>query len=603
LTHRPKWRALSAYHAGALGPDGRRRVEQHLATCEPCTAGLARIEAYDEVARTVRAQRTPPMAARLGAEAAVVASLAGEVRNQPNPEVPETLGAKAAALTGVFAEAANAETPVLDWAAIEAGVFAAGAAQAEPVGPKEREGEHEPKWRALLAYHEGALSDAGRARLEAHLASCRVCQRTLASMGTYDEVADALQRSTPEVAFERIEPSLRRASRRPHRGRWLATGAGVLAAAAAFALLVRPAEPSVPVATSEPVAEPLVEEASPLTATVVAVGGDVRVAGRAVDLGAALDETDAVTLAPDAAVHVRLASGTGFALAGAAELALSRLRDDGIELELRRGRVQSQVRTGTPYSVRAGPYVVRVRGTRFEVRREGDDVAVTVDEGVVEVLRDGALVALLPAPAQWSSRDGFQSSPQGSVRAPWGLSLAPSEGADVQLAPTDRLVRWEIGGATFVAAGGLAMRAPPGPLALTAIDAQGRRHDATVEVAAEGALVEDTVVLPEEQPSRRGTLRPEDIQSVVRPSVARMQRCYERILRRMNPELEGSYALRVTVQRDGSVRRVRVVTDADAPPPFVACLETIARRWRFPSPEGGPTATFRLPLRFDVSAH
>lgn len=603
MTHSPKWRALSAYHAGALGPAGRRRVERHLAECERCAEALARVRAYEASVAEVRAQPTPAVPERLGAEAAALAHLGFEVRAEPVPPVPDRLGAEAVALVRVAREASEGALPSLDWDAMEARVLAA-VGGAGPSAAEASDG-HAPKWRALLAYHEEALSPDGRTRLERHLERCPVCREALASMGAYDEVADSVRGAAPEVAFERIEPSVRRAAHRRRRQRWFGAAAAVLAAAAAVALWLRPTpRPIEPprVAVTQP-SPPEVTEPARLQATVVAVGGDVRVGERGVALGTALQEEDALALAPGAALHVRLASGTGFAIAGSGELALSRLRADGVALALRRGRVVSQVRTGTHYAVEAGPYRVQVRGTRFEVRRDGERVAVTVDEGVVEVLREGALVALLPAPAFWSSHDDFEAAPLGSLRAPRGLSDAAAGWGTIRLAPSERFARWEIDGETFDAAGGLAMRAPLGPLTLVAYDGRGRRYRAEIEVAEEGALVEDPALVPDPIPTRQGTLRAEDIQAVVQPSVGRMQRCYERILRRMNPELEGTYALRVTVQRDGSVRRVRVITDADAPPPFVACLEGIARRWQFPSPEGGPTATFRLPLRFGVSTH
>ena len=40
---------------------------------------------------------------------------------------------------------------------------------------------HVPKTAALMAYESGALSPAGRARLERHLRACPLCQRELAA--------------------------------------------------------------------------------------------------------------------------------------------------------------------------------------------------------------------------------------------------------------------------------------------------------------------------------------------------------------------------------------------------------------------------------------
>jgi hypothetical protein len=90
------------------------------------------------------------------------------------------------------------------------------------------------------------------------------------------------------------------------------------------------------------------------------------------------------------------------------------------------------------------------------------------------------------------------------------------------------------------------------------------------------------------------------IREVVTPRVEQLKRCYERSLRRTHPELAGSYVLRVIVGADGHVRRVRVVTDGEMPPPFVTCLQLEAQAWVFPRPEGDGAVTFDLPLAFSA---
>src|SRR5690606_29359211 len=74
---------------------------------------------------------------------------------------------------------------------------------------------HRPKTAALLAYADGALSDAGRARLERHLARCEVCRRELAAMKLYERMAeDARETPAPEGDYARMELTRARAAPR-----------------------------------------------------------------------------------------------------------------------------------------------------------------------------------------------------------------------------------------------------------------------------------------------------------------------------------------------------------------------------------------------------
>ena len=92
-----------------------------------------------------------------------------------------------------------------------------------------------------------------------------------------------------------------------------------------------------------------------------------------------------------------------------------------------------------------------------------------------------------------------------------------------------------------------------------------------------------------------GYLSPEQIEATVRPSIRMLRSCYERDLRRTDPDLRGSYVLRVVVGRDGAVRRATVSTDDDLPHTLRSCLVRHASEWQFPEPVGGPV-TFDLPL-------
>ncbi len=72
--------------------------------------------------------------------------------------------------------------------------------------------------------------------------------------------------------------------------------------------------------------------------------------------------------------------------------------------ELQAGRIGLQVppqRPEAPFVVMAGPYRVRVVGTRFSIEMNAEQVAVGVIEGVVEVEREGRVVRLR-AGQSWS---------------------------------------------------------------------------------------------------------------------------------------------------------------------------------------------------------
>lgn len=275
---------------------------------------------------------------------------------------------------------------------------------------------------------------------------------------------------------------------------------------------------------------------------------------------------------------------------------LTRLREDGIELALVAGRVSSEVRTGTRYVVHAGPYAIEVRGTRFAVRREGEVVSVQVDSGTVAVLEGDALLAILQAPAQWRSHPAPTASGAGAAERARATS-ATADWPALRL-PASRFVWIELDGTAFPAAGGLAMRAPPGEHEVVAFDARGIRHRTTVTLRDEGMTLDERELEPERLVPRRGHLPPEVISGVVQPRISALRRCYERSLRRTSPDLEGSYTLRVTVGADGAVRGVRVLTNGETPPPFVRCLELEASAWVFPRPEGDAALSFDLPLAF-----
>ncbi len=618
-------RALEAYVARRLTPRGRARVEAWLARSPEAQRLCASVRAYAAVReaaadlaapsrfKTCPAEAEPALFARIAAARALDAALDQARELAPDRVAVEgfearTLASVAAAVTlGEVLAFVRDDAPEVDASRLEAGLLAKLTARTD-VGEVSRNASPQRSEPGAGA-NETPLARATSPTT--HTDPVALERARTRALATLQREADAAATEASERArLERVELPLRRevARLRSQRRAWTA---GALFVAAAALLLgwrgasVSPTTPRVarvaPIERAEPVApneSAVVLGAHKLAAEVTGLAGEARAEGRdaLVGLGDALEEDQLLEV--DGALHARLAEGTGIIASpgpsATARVRLARLRVDAIELSLLEGRLTSEVRTGTPYVVKAGPYRVEVRGTRFVVDHEGDEVAVRLDEGRVAIVRDGATLALLEAPAEWRSSSSL-AIPDGSER-PRALTAAALRWPTFHV-PGGRFAALEVDGALAPSADGLALRMPAGPHELVAIDLEGRRHRGVVDVN-EGFVLDERALTPERAAPRRGFLAPEIIRSVVAPRTRALQRCYERTLRRTSPELAGSYTLRVIVGADGRVRRTRVVTEAETPPPFVACLQLEAQSWSFPRPEGDAPVTFDLPLAF-----
>ncbi|MFK8001841.1 MAG: AgmX/PglI C-terminal domain-containing protein [Polyangiales bacterium] len=456
---------------------------------------------------------------------------------------------------------------------------------------------HSPKWRALIAFNGELLSVEGNERVERHLQGCDVCLEALAEIRAFDEVAHEVRESPVDVDFARMELALRREAKSIANRQRAKRGLPFVLAAAAVALFIGSQlipSSATPVAVNETpdVVETLIPEPeSPSVAgVVVALAGEVGERG----LGAAVAEDEALSV-DEGSLHVLMPDGSAFALSANSRVQTTRLREDELVLTLEEGRVTSDVRTGRSYYVDAPPYRIRVQGTRFEVRRDGEQVAVTLDEGIVEVLEGDTVVRHMEAPDRWSSHEGFEAAAQGEVLQPHVDGL---EGAALELAADENIVRWEVGGLVLRGAHAAVMTAP-GDYEVVGFDANDRRYEAPFALLPEGGHLEGSDLRAVRRAPRGGYLPPEAISEVVRPSYRALQRCYERELRQNNPSLRGDYALRVSVDREGAVSGVRVTTDSELPPPLRNCLARTAQGWAFPAPRGG-ALTFELPLNFSA---
>ena len=95
-------------------------------------------------------------------------------------------------------------------------------------------------------------------------------------------------------------------------------------------------------------------------------------------------------------------------LAAHSSLTVTGSPDGGVHLVLEQGRVHCTVAprgSRPPFVVSAADVRVEVVGTRFEVSRSGDAVAVAVDKGVVRVVRGGQ-VTLVAAGHRWPPVQG-----------------------------------------------------------------------------------------------------------------------------------------------------------------------------------------------------
>jgi ferric-dicitrate binding protein FerR (iron transport regulator) len=199
----------------------------------------------------------------------------------------------------------------------------------------------------------------------------------------------ARARTGDEIARRRVWTRIT-APDQPSRARpWIArlALAGTLAGGAAGAVLVWPRttgheQPALPLATTtRTAARPEAHEGPPR---------------REVFEGPAVVRTTSRQRA-----KIRLFGGTDVDLEPNSVVTVDHQRRPAIE----RGRVSLSVPRQPPgkhFSIGAGPYSISVLGTKFQVRVAGESVGVDVEEGVVEVWKDGRAVRVEPGEA-WTS--------------------------------------------------------------------------------------------------------------------------------------------------------------------------------------------------------
>ncbi len=667
MTHAPKYRALDALSQGLLSPDAAKLVETHLSSCPVCRRAHAAIDAYSELCEEVRdsvvridfdrvAESLVAEGALLLRDVAAYQALADvaeyDVPNLSWDRISSALVQEGALrLQDVAAHEAirkvtDSDIPVVDWERVENGLVAEGALslrdtaahqvlselgaetapqidwgrvesglaarlEAErttPQAPAKK--AHKPKWRALVAYHEGALSDSGRAILERHAESCEVCADVIARMQAYDELSEETRNSVVPINFAKMELPMRReakaAAARQRRASWIPVLA--LAAAVLLGLFAwrafggdKPvqeegiARQTVRQTEEEPALAPEVPEAeSPLLEpVVVAVRGVANALGaesERVQLtpGSTLGETQAIEV--EGEVHVQLDHRQRFALVDGA-LALHQLREAQTEVRLTEGTLHSSVLQGSSYVSLGAEYAVRAEVSTFSMHVTEEHLSVRVDEGRLDILRDGEVIQELVAPAEWSTHQATVAS-----RTPVCV-LSEGASAELQIPDMEGVQEWQIGDCVFES--GVNIFLPVGEHTVRARNAEGEEVELSVRLAPEGSTLEERRIRFGPRTPRMGVLTPDQINSVVRPRIRVLRHCYERTLRRNFPDFRGEFVLQVDVGSAGEVTRARLRSEGEMPPPFVTCISREARSWQFPEPAGGPRATFRLPLRFE----
>jgi hypothetical protein len=336
----------------------------------------------------------------------------------------------------------------------------------------------------------------------------------------------------------------------------------------------------------------------------VAYGTDVAGRRSALTLGVQPAEGWVLETEPGAELHLGLEQAAAVALTAGSRLRIARAREHELELRLEAGRVTSKVQPlapGARYEVVAGDYRVAVRGTHFSVELRDADVGVQVDEGVVAVSKDGALIEALQAPRRWPAETAAASEPRELLALPRALPEPAVDWPALQLPAWPRALRWDIDGTTLPAVGELQMRVPAGKLELAALMKDGRRVHVQVLIDPLGSRFDPRALRwAGDQPTGiepSTDLDPAAAAAVIRAAQPELQRCYERSLREQGPEGTLRARMKLGIDPHGGVRQIELTADTQLPPALDDCVRRVATRLRFAAP-GGTGIAFEAPLTF-----
>ncbi len=201
-------------------------------------------------------------------------------------------------------------------------------------------------------------------------------------------------------------------------------------------------------------------------------------------------------------ITVRLRDGSSVQLGSQTRLKLVRDQEHSVQLELEEGRVRFDVThvAGRSFSVAAGPALVNVVGTQFDVARllraEGTLVQVSVQRGVVEVRRrdqDGS-VRRLTAGEEWSALLPGSAGSVGVLAAPAAALLPaaqPTAAAEVAPAAIEAVADDTLAGAEGATEPEPAAEAAPEPAPEPATEAapETRAHAPSAHALFEKANI------------------------------------------------------------------------------------------------------------------
>jgi hypothetical protein len=423
---------------------------------------------------------------------------------------------------------------------------------------------------------------------------------------------------TPVIDWARMQPALDAESARLARAlrrRRVATTTAVFALAACAALLLarglrapeaeRAHAPAPPAAVVQPAPVALLASITALAGHASATDAQ----GQPVALTLESRPAQGWTLetGADGEIHLVLPDTAALIVPPRSRLELHTLHAGEVELALFQGQVVSHVHklaSGERYDVLAGERRVAVRGTHFDVERDGERLAVQVDEGVVQVLAaDGSLITELRAPGRWS--DGTAQPVATQLHRPLEKATGGEAWPALRIPAWPHVVAWELADADFGAAAELSMRLPAGKIELFAHLDDGRRIRGEVTLDAVGARFDPRQLRwPRERQSEQATeprpaLDGSAASAVIRAAQPALQRCYERSMR---GQLSGSPSLlkvrlRIDIDSRGKVRRADLVGTDQPAGTLGACIQQVASLWEFPAPGGGGL-TFEAPISF-----
>ncbi|MCA9575307.1 MAG: FecR domain-containing protein [Sandaracinaceae bacterium] len=517
---------------------------------------------------------------------------------------------------------------------------------------------HHPKWNALHALAQGALSSDGQRRIRAHLLACDVCRRAEAALRVYDGVrreaaapapalaGDAWTRLSQAIAqdahgaaeahghgaadgsrgdevaedvataYERISTEIRltpappipleladrvlarRARERADQG-WVLASA--LAAAACFALATQLFGGAAPTNSVAHRAPSPAAQAEPPPPAPEAAALDVHV--RAMS-GTPRSDDEPLRLGTRVEEGQHCETGAHdsahFSVGEGSGFALSEEGRATVERAREDGIVLSVERGALSSLVATGtPYRVLAPPFAFEVRGTRFSVARRDDGAVSARVVEGSVAVMRGDELLVILGPGDSwSSASGEAFAPEPRVWSPEGGVALHVPSPERspFVSFEADSVIWDATADVVLTVREGAsLHLTFYDARGRATEVHTRPVAEGSTVEVPV------PSRlvRGHLPASVLSSVVRQHRGDLDFCVSRAVRMAGRPLDEA-TLRLTITPEGSVSDV-VLSGPGASLPLRACLTAKARAWVFPRPGG--SLPVQTQMRLAITPH